>query len=67
MSPKLAARFSGGVTSEIYAPAVLKLAAVIPDITRPTSNHQRLGARAMRMKSKPNPVQEMSITVRRPK
>ena len=30
ISPKLAARFSGGVTSEMYAPAVLKLAAVMP-------------------------------------
>src|SRR5271169_1063181 len=53
ISPKLAARFSGGVTSEMYAPAVLKLAAQIPDITRPTKSHQTLGASAMRMKSNP--------------
>src|SRR5580692_11157777 len=67
ISPKLAARFSGGVTSEMYAPAVLKLAAQIPDITRPTNSHQTLGASAMRMKSKPKPVHEIRITARRPK
>src|SRR5712675_710929 len=67
ISPKLAARFSGGVTSEIYAPAVLKLAAVMPEITRPTSSHQRFGASAMRMKSRPRPAQEMRMTGRRPK
>ena len=67
MIPKLAARFSGGVMSEMYAAAVLKLAAVMPDITRPTNSHHRLGARAMRMKSSPKPAQEMRITVRRPK
>src|ERR1700678_232949 len=67
ITPKLAARFSGGVTSEMYAPAVLKLAAVIPDITLPASSHQRLGASAMRMKSRPRPAQDVRITVRRPK
>src|SRR6202051_1981630 len=46
ISPKLAARFSGGVTSEIYAPAVLKLAAVIPEIILPVSTPQRFGRRA---------------------
>src|SRR5882757_9060419 len=67
MIPKLAARSSGGVMSEIYAPAVLKLAAVMPDMTLPTSSHQRFGASAMRMKSRPKPAQEMRITGRRPK
>ena len=65
--PKLAARFSGGVTSEMYAAAVLKLAAVMPEITRPRSSHQRFGASAIKMKSSPNPVQEIRMTVRRPK
>src|SRR5262249_43548027 len=41
--PKLAARFSGGVTSATYAPAVGKLAAVIPEITRPTNSHHNVG------------------------
>src|SRR5260370_27275141 len=57
MSPKLAARFSGGVTSEIYAPAVLKLAAVMPQITLPSSSHQRFCANAMTMQSIPKPAQ----------
>src|SRR5277367_6679506 len=67
MMPKAAARFSGGVTSEIYAPAVLKLAAVMPEMTLPSRSHHRLGASAMRMKSSPKPAQEMRITLRRPK
>src|SRR5271165_4104790 len=67
ISPKLAARFSGGVTSDIYAPAVLKLAAQMPDITRPTNSHQTFGASAIRMKSRPRPVHEIRITARRPK
>src|SRR5258708_23718385 len=67
ISPKLAARFSGGVTSEIYAPAVLKLAPRMPEITLPASSHQRVGARAISMKSRPQPAQEMRITGRRPK
>ena len=46
---------------------MLKLAAVMPDITLPTSSHQRFGASAMRMKSRPKPAQEVRITVRRPK
>ena len=50
-----------------YAPAVLKLAAVMPDITLPTSSHHRFGASAMRMKSRPNPAHEIRITGRRPK
>src|SRR5258707_10474873 len=66
ISPKLAARFSGGVTSEIYAPAVLKLAAVMPEITLPTTNHQRFPARALRMKSGPQPAQGIRDQGRRP-
>src|SRR5580704_2767758 len=45
--PNFAARFSGGVTSAIYAFAVGKLAAVIPEITRPTNNQLNVGATAI--------------------
>src|SRR5258708_36749912 len=41
ISPKLAARFSGGVTSEIYAPAGLSRAPGMPQIHPPTRGHQR--------------------------
>src|SRR5258708_37869721 len=53
--PKLAARFSGGVTSEIYAPAVLKPRAVMPGITLPTITPPRFLATPMCMKSQPTP------------
>ena len=45
--PNPAARFSGGVTSAMYAPAVLMLAAVIPEITRPANSHPTVGASAI--------------------
>ncbi|MFO0731395.1 MAG: hypothetical protein U0361_10455 [Nitrospiraceae bacterium] len=45
--PKPAARRSGGVTSAMYAPAVLKLDAAIPEITRPRNNQVRFGANAI--------------------
>ena len=46
ISPKFAARFSGGLTSAIYAAAAAKLAPVIPAIIRPAKNQPRLGANA---------------------
>ena len=45
----VAARRSGGVMSAIYAFAVLKLAAVMPDRARPMTSQVRFGAMAMRM------------------
>ncbi len=47
--PNFAARSSGGVTSAMYAPAVLMLAAVMPEMTRPTNSQRMLGASAIRM------------------
>jgi hypothetical protein len=46
-SPNPAARFSGGATSAMYAPAVEMLAAVIPEITRPANNQPSVGASAI--------------------
>ena len=46
-SPNLAARSSGGVTSAMYAVAVAKLEAVMPETTRPTNSHHSDGAAAI--------------------
>ena len=40
-------RVSGGVTSATYAMAVLTLAAVMPEMIRPTKSHARFGASAI--------------------
>ena len=45
--PKAAARFSGGVTSAMYALAVDIFAVAMPESTRPAKSHQRFGASAM--------------------
>ena len=47
--PKLPARFSGGVTSAMYALAVEKLAEVIPEMMRPTKSQLTPGASAITM------------------
>ena len=47
--PKPAARFSGGVTSAITRRRCEKLAAVMPEMTRPTNSHPIVGASAMKM------------------
>ncbi len=45
--PNAPERFSGGVTSATYAMPVLTLAAVMPEMTRPTKSHARFGAIAI--------------------
>ena len=45
--PNLAARWSGGVTSAMYADAAEKLEDVIPEITRPTNSQPTDGATAI--------------------
>ena len=45
--PNPDARLSGGMTSAMYAPAVEKLAAVMPDTTRPTKSSPSEGASAI--------------------
>ncbi len=47
--PNRAARFSGGVTSAMYAVAAEKLADVMPETTRPTKSHAIEGAIAITM------------------
>ena len=47
MRPNDFARPSGGVTSAMYANAAGMLAAVTPEITRPTNSHPSDGASAM--------------------
>ncbi len=42
------------------------LAALMPEITRPTNSHHRFGASAIRMKSSPSPKLESRINGRRP-
>jgi hypothetical protein len=42
------------------------LAALMPEITRPTNSHHRFGASAIRMKSRPRPKLESRINGRRP-
>jgi hypothetical protein len=46
--PNALARFSGGVTSVMYAFAAEKLADVIPAMTRPRNSQPREGAKALR-------------------
>src|ERR1043165_7466215 len=43
------------------------LAAVMPEMTRPTNSHHSAGASALRMESRPSPTLEIRITGRRPK
>ena len=45
--PNAPERFSGGVTSATYAMPVLTLAAVMPEMTRPTKSQARFGASAI--------------------
>ena len=45
--PKAPARFSGGVTSAMYAVAVVNPAAVIPERTRPMKSQVSEGAKAI--------------------
>jgi hypothetical protein len=47
--PNFAARSAGGVTSAMYAPAVLTLAAVIPEMMRPRNSQPIDGASAINM------------------
>jgi len=51
--PNAPERFSGGVTSATYAMPVLTLAAVIPEITRPTKSQARFAVRGLPTCSSP--------------
>src|SRR5438094_8807568 len=64
--PNRAARFSGGVTSATYAPAVLNEDDVMPEIRRPTKRIGIVGASAMTTESAPRPRFERRITGGRP-
>src|SRR5689334_5579106 len=65
--PKFWARFSGGVTSATYAFAVLKLAAVMPEMMRPMKSSGSVLTSAIIRKSRPRPRFDSRITGRRPK
>ena len=47
--PKLAARFSGGLTSAMYAPTGVKVAPNAPATIRPSTSHQMSGATLSKM------------------
>ena len=47
--PKFCARFSGGLISAMYAPAVVKLAPIIPAIILPRKSQLSVGANAVKM------------------
>ncbi len=64
--PNRPARWSGSVTSAIYANDVAKLDAVIPESTRPRNSHPTVGASAMMTWSSPRPRHDTRITGRRP-